>query len=58
MLAELAFYAAYVRGRCMKTETRVKADGTFTLDTTIRGEAATRWVARPPGQEDPVGGTG
>lgn len=48
---ELAFYADYVRGRCMKTDVRVRSDGTFTLTTTNRGEAATRWIARLQGKK-------
>jgi len=48
---ELAFYADYVRGRCVKTEVRVRADGTFRLTTTNRGEAATRWIARLQGKK-------
>ena len=49
--AELRFYADYVRGRCMKTTIIVRADGTFTLDTVNRGEAATRWIARLQGRK-------
>lgn len=48
---ELAFYADYVRGRCVKTEVRVRKDGTFTLTTTNRGEAATRWIDRLQGKK-------
>lgn len=48
---ELAFSADYVRGRCMKTDARVREDGTFTLTTTNRGEAATRWVGRLQGKK-------
>jgi len=35
----------YVRGRMMKTDVTVFPDGRFTLTTTNRGEAASRWVA-------------
>lgn len=48
---ELHFSADYVRGRCMKTDIDVRSDGTFTLTTTNRGEAATRWVARLQGKK-------
>ena len=48
---ELCFYADYVRGRCMKTEIRVRSDGTFTLDTINRGQAASRWIARLQGKK-------
>jgi hypothetical protein len=48
---ELRFYADYVRGRCMKTTVVVRADGTFTLDTVNRGEAATRWIAKLQGRK-------
>jgi hypothetical protein len=47
---ELRFYADYVRGRCVKTEVCVRKDGTFTLTTMNRGEAATRWIARLQGK--------
>ena len=36
----------YVRGRMMKTTVTVFPDGRFTLTTTNRGEAASRWVAQ------------
>ncbi len=48
---ELHFYADYVRGRCMKTDVVVRRDGTFRLETTNRGEAATRWIARLQGKK-------
>lgn len=48
---ELYFSADYVRGRCMKTEVSVRRDGTFTVQTTNRGEAATRWFARLQGKK-------
>lgn len=48
---ELHFSADYVRGRCMKTDLEVRSDGTFTLTTTNRGEAATRWVGRLQGKK-------
>lgn len=43
---ELRFYTDYVRGRMMKTEVIVRANGTVTLTTTNRGEAAKRWVEK------------
>ena len=48
---ELRFDADYVRGRCVKTEIDVRSDGTFTLQTTNRGEAATRWIGRLQGKK-------
>lgn len=48
---ELHFYADYVRGRCMKTDVVVRRDGTFRIETTNRGEAATRWIARLQGKK-------
>jgi hypothetical protein len=48
---ELNFSADYVRGRCMKTDLDVRSDGTFTLTTTNRGEAATRWIGRLQGKK-------
>lgn len=47
----LHFYADYVRGRCVKTTIDVRSDGTFTLDTVNRGEAATRWIGRLQGKK-------
>ena len=48
---ELSFQADYVRGRCVKTDIDVRRDGTFTLQTTNRGEAATRWISRLQGKK-------
>jgi hypothetical protein len=48
---ELHFSADYVRGRCMKTDLEVRRDGTFTLTTTNRGEAASRWLGRLQGKQ-------
>lgn len=42
----LCFYADYVRGRCMKTRIEISSDGSVSLETVNRGEAATRWVDR------------
>ena len=59
---ELRFAADYVRGRCMKTDVTVRPDGTATLATRCRGEAATRWVGRLKGKkvegEEGYGGGG
>src|SRR5439155_15355159 len=41
----------YVRGRMMKTDVTVFPDGRFTLTTTNRGEAASRWVAQIQGKK-------
>ena len=41
----------YVRGRMMKTDVTVSSDGRFTLTTTNRGEAASRWVAQLQGKK-------
>lgn len=40
----LRFEADYIRGRCVKTDVWLRADGTATLLTRCRGEAATRWI--------------
>ena len=48
---ELHFQVDYVRGRCVKTDVDVRSDGTFTLQTTNRGEAATRWISRLQGKK-------
>lgn len=47
----LHFYADYVRGRMMKTTIEIDKDGTITLETVNRGEAATRWVSKLQGQK-------
>ena len=41
----------YVRGRMMKTDVTVFPDGRFTLTTTNRGEAASRWVTQIQGKK-------
>ena len=41
----------YVRGRMMKTAVTVFPDGRFTLTTTNRGEAASRWVTQIQGKK-------
>lgn len=48
---ELHFSSDYVRGRCMKTDITVRADGRVTLDTRCRGEAALRWLDRLKGKK-------
>lgn len=48
---ELYFYADYVRGRMMKTTVTIRKDGTFTLESVNRGEAATRWAMRLQGKK-------
>lgn len=48
---ELHFYADYVRGRRMKTDLVLRKDGTFTLKTVNRGEAAARWLGRLQGKK-------
>jgi hypothetical protein len=56
----LEFDSDYVRGRMMKTEVTIRPDGSFTLQTTNRGEVATRWVGRLQGKKvlAPVVGEG
>jgi len=51
LYGSLSFYADYVRGRMMKTSVTVRPDGRFTIETTNRGEAATRWVPRLQGKK-------
>lgn len=46
----IEFDADYVRGRMMKTVVEVHADGMITLETSNRGESATRWVSRLQGK--------
>jgi hypothetical protein len=41
----------YVRGRMMKTDMTIFPDGRFTLTTTNRGEAASRWVSQLQGKK-------
>ena len=48
---ELRFSGDYVKGRCVKTDITVRADGTATLSTRNRGEAAVRWVQRLKGKK-------
>jgi hypothetical protein len=46
----LYFHADHVRGRCMKTTIEIDREGTITLETLSRGEAATRWIAKLQGK--------
>ncbi len=47
----LRFYADYIRGRLLKTDITVRSDGTVTLTTWGRGEAALRWLDRLKGKK-------
>ena len=47
----LWFNADYIRGRSMKTDITVRSDGTTTLTTWGRGEAALRWLDRLKGKK-------
>ncbi len=47
----LHFRADYIRGRSMKTDITVRPDGTVTLTTWGRGEAALRWLDRLKGKK-------
>lgn len=40
----------YIKGRRMKTDLRVTAEGLFEIETAERGEAATRWLDRLRGK--------
>lgn len=42
----LYFHADHVRGRCMKTTIEIDREGTITLETLSRGDAATRWISK------------
>ena len=48
---EMQYSGDYVRGRCVKTDITIKPDGTTTLATRLRGEAATRWLQRLKGKK-------
>jgi hypothetical protein len=47
---KLRFYADYIRGRRLKTDIVVSADGDVTLQTIGRGKAALRWLDRLVGK--------
>lgn len=46
----LCMYVDYLRGRCVKTTVEVASNGNVLLETTHRGQAATRWVERLRGK--------
>ena len=48
---ELHFSADYLRGRRMKTNVVVRADGTITLTTLGRGKSALHWLDRLQGKK-------
>lgn len=48
---ELRYSGDYIRGRCVKTDITVRPNGSATLATRCRGEAAVRWVAKLRGIE-------
>ncbi len=47
----LHFSADYIRGRSLKTDITIRPDGTVTLTTWGRGEAALRWLDRLKGKK-------
>jgi hypothetical protein len=49
--SQLRFSADYMRGRCMKTDITIRADGSATIATRNRGESATRWLQRLKGRK-------
>lgn len=48
---QLHFTADYLRGRRMKTDIALRADGTVTLATLGRGKSAVRWLDRLQGKK-------
>jgi hypothetical protein len=48
---ELHFRGDYIRGRRLKTDITVKADGAVTLETLGRGKAALQWLDRLKGKK-------
>ncbi|MBI3056855.1 MAG: hypothetical protein HYY77_22810 [Betaproteobacteria bacterium] len=48
---ELHFRGDYIRGRRLKTDITVKADGAVTLETIGRGKAALQWLDRVKGKK-------
>ena len=48
---ELRYSGDYVRGRCLKTDITIRPDGTATVSTRSRGEAAVRWLQRLKGKK-------
>ena len=55
----LHFYGDYIRGRRMKTQIEVRADGAVTLNAVGRGKSPLRWLDRLQGKQamSIVGGT-
>ncbi len=47
----LHFRADYIRGRCLKTDITIRPDGSATLTTWGRGQAALRWLDRLKGKK-------
>jgi len=47
----LRLHIDYVRGRSMKTDVTIRADGTVTLTTWGRGQSALRWLDRLQGKK-------
>lgn len=41
----------YLRGRCVKTDVRVRTDGTVMIETRGRGDAVLRWLDRMKGKK-------
>ena len=48
---QLRMHVDYLRGRCIKTTVVASSDGLVVLETTNRGQAATRWVQRLKGEK-------
>ena len=48
---ELQFRGDYIRGRRLKTDIRVKANGAVIVETVGRGKAALRWLDRVKGKK-------
>ena len=48
---ELHFRGDYIRGRRLKTDITVKADGAVTLETVGRGKSALLWLERLKGKK-------
>lgn len=40
----------YLRGRCVKTDVKVRPDGTVMIETRGRGDAVLRWLDRMKGK--------
>lgn len=47
----LQFSVDYLRGRCVKTDVAIRADGHVTIDTRNRGDAVLRWLDRIQGKK-------